>query len=295
MRFFVSMIGIAIMLFIGGCQAVEPAATTIDQVEGVHLNLLETEIALTFFSLTSGESTLIQNGMNGTVLINTGDVISKQELEDRLAMYHVERIDTILITNGNPEYIGNLPSIIQKYNVNKIIVPNVIRDKLVSAYHLDPQTVEGWDVGKQNDILPGILTEVFYVEEKDEDSQGAMVVSFVYENYRTLYMGIANEDVERKLTEKYPLKSAILKVADFGSEKGTSQVFLEEVDPQVAILFKKKSRMVSELVIERLQETWIDIYQTYRHGNVSIKCNGDDYEILTVRSDEEDLSGVTPK
>ncbi|WNF38064.1 MBL fold metallo-hydrolase [Bacillaceae bacterium IKA-2] len=256
----------------------------------VDLNLEEQDLAYTFFELSNGESTLIQSGKGQTILIDTGSLESQEELEERLEMFHVDLIDTVIITNPTDEYTGNLQWIINNFQVKTIIVSEVIKEQLISFHHLNDKEVIGWKKGDKTELIPFLKTEVFYVEERNLDDKGALVTLFSYGKQKLLFMGIADAQVEKELVESYPLKSTILKVADFGSEKGTTQRFLEEVDPQVAILFKKIGTPVSELVIERLQETWIDIYQTNRLGTVSIKCHNDDYEILTVRSQEEEFS-----
>lgn len=256
----------------------------------VDLNLEEQDLAYTFFDLSNGEATLLQSGKGQNILIDTGSLESQEELEQRLKMYHVEFIDTLIITNQTEEYTGNLQWIINNFNVQKIIVPEVIKQQLITFHHLQDKEVIGWKKGDKTELLPFLKTEVIYVEENDLENKGALVIVFSYGKQTLLFMGIADKQVEKQLIENYALKSTILKVAEFGSEKGTTQPFLEEVDPQVAILFKKNGVPVSELVLERLQETWIDIYQTYRLGTVSIKCHNDDYEILTVRPHEEELS-----
>lgn len=256
----------------------------------VDLNLEESDLAYTFFDLSNGEATLLQSGKGQNILIDTGSLESQEELEQRLNMYHVDLIDTVIITNQTEEYTGNLQWVINNFNVNKIIVPEVIKEQLISFFYLHDKDVIGWKKGDQVELLPFLKTEVIYVEERNIENHGALVIMFSYGKQSLLFMGIADKEVEKQLVENYELKSTILKVADFGSEKGTTQTFLEEVDPQVAILFKKSGTAVSELVLERLQETWIDIYQTYRLGTVSIKCHNDDYEIFTVRPEEKDFS-----
>ncbi len=256
----------------------------------VDLNLQEQDLAYTFFDLPNGEATLLQSGKGQNILIGTGSLESQEELEERLKMYHVEFIDTVIITNATEEYTGNLQWIINNYNVETIIVPEVIKDQITSFHHLYDMKVKGWKKGDKTELIPFLKTEVIYVEERDIDEKGALVLLFSYGKQTLLYMGIADYEVEKELINSYALKSTILKVADFGSEKGTTQPFLDEVDPQVAILFKKNGTPVSEIVLERLQETWIDIYQTNRLGTVSIKCHNDDYEILTVRPHEQDYS-----
>lgn len=254
----------------------------------VDLNLEEKDLAYTFFDLSNGEATLLQSGKGQNILIDTGSMESQEQLEERLDMYHINVIDTIIITNRNDEFTGNLEWVVNNYHVNTIIVPDVIKEEMVSFYHLYDKEVIGWKKGDKKELIPFLNIEVIYVEERDIYDKGALVIKFSYGKQTMLYMGIADKQVENELVANYSLKSTILKVADFGSEKGTTQSFLDEVDPQVAILFKKRDKVVSELVLERLQETWIDIYQTHRLGTVSIKCHNDDYEILTVRPEEKD-------
>ncbi|RXJ03983.1 hypothetical protein DS745_00910 [Anaerobacillus alkaliphilus] len=256
----------------------------------VDLNLEEQDLAYTFFDLSNGEATLLQSGKGQNILIDTGSLESQEELEQRLKMYDVEFIDTIIITNQTEEYTGNLQWLIDNFNVKTVIVPAILKNQMVSFYFLHDKEVIGWKKGDSTELIPFLKSEVIYVEEREGVDQGALAILFSYGKQTLLFMGIADKQVEKQLVEEYSLKSTILKVADFGSAKGTTQRFLDEVDPQVAILFKKKDFPVSELVLERLQETWIDIYQTYRLGTVSIKCHNDDYEILTVRPEEEEFS-----
>lgn len=253
----------------------------------VDLNLESEDLAFTFFDLANGEATLLQSGKGQNILIDTGSIESQEELESRLNMYHVEMIDTVILTNQAEEYTGNLQWVINQYNVETIIVPEIMKENIVDIYYLHDKEVIGWKKGEKSELLPFLKTEVIYVEERDIEDMGAFVILFSYGKQTLLYMGIADRQVEKELIETYSLKSTMLKVADFGSDRGTTQRFLDEVDPQVAILFRKNGSTVSEIVLERLQETWIDIYQTHRLGTVSIKCHNDDYEIITVQPEEK--------
>ncbi|WP_096200903.1 ComEC/Rec2 family competence protein [Bacillus sp. FJAT-45350] len=276
------------MLIMFGC-AYEPVAKNVGDVDKVEvdLNLTDEEVAFTYFDITNGEATLIQSGKGGAILIGTGEKSSEQELARRLDIYDVQEIDALVLVNNKQEYIGNVSWLLSNYSVNKIIVPKGLEEDLKSKFQVNGDIIEGWDVGVQRELLPNLVTEVYYAGEEGNSEQ-AFVISFTYGKQRTLYMGVANEAVERQLAEQYSLKSAILKVADFGSPFGTSQEFLKEVDPQIAILFHKMGVRPSETVLERLQETWIDIYQTSKNGSISIKCTSENYQILTVHTEEEE-------
>lgn len=204
-------------------------------------------------------------------------------------MYNVKKVNSIILTNFTDEYIGNLIRIIKEYNVEDLIIPNQLIENFHSLQDLYELNVIGWKQGEENHLTPQIMTEVLYVEESNPLLKGASVMLFTFEKHRLLYMGIADETVERSLMSDYSLKSTILKVAEFGDARGTSQPFLDEVDPHIAIVFKKNGQSVSDVVLERLQETWIEIYQTYRLGTVSIKCHTDDYEVVTVKPPVEEF------
>ncbi len=270
-------------MFVISCGSV---TTSGDKIE-VDLNLTEEELAYTYFDLQNGEATLIQSGKGGNVLIGTGEKSSEKQLARRLEMFQVKAIDSLILINNQPEYIGNVDWVLKNYPVHKVIVPEHIEEEMKSRFALSEQNMEGWSVDVKKELLPGLTTEVLYAGDIDY-LEKAFILSFQYGKQKTLYMGLANEEIENQLTQKYPLKSAILKVADFGSPMGTSQPFLEEVDPQVAILFNKSGILPSETVLERLQETWIDIYQTSKNGTISIKFSDNDYQILTVHADDQE-------
>ncbi|WP_209122626.1 ComEC/Rec2 family competence protein [Alkalihalobacillus sp. BA299] len=274
------------MFLLTGCQIVSVVNTT-DQLE-VEFSLEKDEIAFTYFDLPSGEATLIQSGQGGTVLINTGHPSSQVELAKKLHMYHVDDIDSLIITNHSEEYSGNIQWLADHYQISSIIVPQAVKGALEDNLIRGKEKLTGWKEGEIHEILPGLKTEVLFTGGSN-DYEAGLVLLFSYGEHRTLYMGIANAEVEELLTSKYDLKSTILKVGDFGSSYGTSQQFLEKVDPQVAILFTLKGKRPSEYVLERLQETWIDVYQTNKMGAVSIKCTPENYEIWTVRASKQDF------
>ncbi|WP_216829216.1 ComEC/Rec2 family competence protein [Alkalihalobacterium elongatum] len=269
-----------------GCNAVSVVNITNDLE--VEFSLEDDEIAITYFDLSNGEATLIQSGRGETVLINAGDSSSQIELARKLHMYHVKDIDSLIVTNFGEEYSGNVEWLADNYKISSIIIPKSSKDNIKGKLNQGEDKLVEWREGEKHEILPNLIAEVLYTGESDE-LDPCFVLSFSYGEHKTLYMGVADQDIEEYLASKYNLKSSILKVGDFGSSHGTSESFLKEVDPQVAILFSLEGKRPSEYVIERLQETWIDVYQTKKIGAVSIKCNLKNYEIWTVHASGQDF------
>lgn len=274
------------MFLLAGCQVVSVVNVT-NELE-VEFSLGDDEIAFTYFDLPSGEATLIQSGQGGTVLINTGDSSSQIELAKKLHMYHVKTIDSLIVTNHGKAYSGNIEWLVDHYQISSIIVPNASKGTIEAQLQKNNGKIVGWKEGEKHEVLPNLKTEVLFTGENDAVDP-CLVLSFTYGEHRTLYMGLADSKIEEILASQFDLKSTILKVGHFGSSNGTSQEFLEEVDPQVAILFSLEGKRPSEYVLERLQETWIDVYQTKKIGAVSIKCTLDNYEIWTVRASGQEF------
>lgn len=267
------------------CFCVFIGTKAIASVEKVDLNLLHNEIAVTFLELSNGEATLIQSNDGKNVLINTGGKGTEEELLDRLEMYNVLTIDTLIITNNSSEYIGNLGWLIDSYVVKQIVLSKELQEVLTTDKYM--QDIVIWEKGEKYEVIPGMTTEVLYSNRNDEGIS-SMILLFVYGNNHFLYMGIADNEIEKTLLhDRDKVKAEIIKLPNF-AVGGTSQLFLEAVDPQVAIIFHKENSLPSQEVMERLNETWIDVYQTVQMGNVTIKCDVEKYEVITVPVDLEE-------
>jgi competence protein ComEC len=247
-------------------------------VENIDLNLRLDEMAISFFDLSNGEASLIQNSKGDTILINTGAETSLEELQALLEMNDVIKINKLIVTNHEPEYDGNVKWLLSHYVVEELI--SAI--STIPSYHqfVNAKTMTtGWQSGELYELFPGFIVKVLHHHEN-----GSLSLSFSYGHNRVLYMGIAEEEIEMKLIQKHPMKSEILKVGEFAAQGGTSQAFLEKVDPQMAVIFRKNKALPSSDVIERLNETWIDTYQTKQFGTIIIRCTTEDYEVITIPS-----------
>lgn len=246
-------------------------------VAKVNLKLSNNEIAITFLALSNGEATLIQHAEAGNVLINTGGPGTKDELKQLFNMYNITDLRSIVITNDRPEYKHNLEWIAKNYKVDEVFVGNKAPSYVEK---LDVPKITFINKGDHLELLPHLMIHILHVQRPHYEID----MSLKYGDNRVLYMTTANSTIEKAIAKK-ELKDVnvnILKVADFASNIGTSQLLLDSIDPQVAIIFKKKGTLPSKDVLERLNDMWTDIYQTNRYGNVSIKFSPSQYDIITI-------------
>lgn len=260
------------------------AETSIDRVD---LNLMDNEIAFTFFDLSDGEAVLIQNGTQD-VLINTGSEESRQELFERLEVFKVHDIEKLILTNSGGSYTENTKEIIEKYDVQKLISSKAIFERLEEQINLPEKKIQRWKTGKQKDVIPGMETNVLYVTSGEKSEEAALVVRFQYGHEKVLYMGLADPEIEKKLSGNPIIDCQVLKVGDFGANEGTISRFLEKVDPQVAILFREKGTVANSKMLSRLDTVWVDVYRTYQTGTITIKFDPNSYNVFTIPIEEKE-------
>jgi len=81
-------------------------------------------VRITFFELGFGGGTLIEFPSGKTFLIDAGgSFIRTQDIPFALAKYHIEKIDSLIITNPRPENTLAIPGILKGYKVKNICSP----------------------------------------------------------------------------------------------------------------------------------------------------------------------------
>ncbi|QOR65238.1 hypothetical protein IM538_15590 [Cytobacillus suaedae] len=248
------------------------------EIEKVDLKLSNKELAITFLNLSSGEATLIQHGNGENVLINTGGPETQAELENLLKMYNVSLVKSIIITKEDPEYQSNLEWLTKRYPTSKV----VIGEQFSTPAFLSKERIIKLKKDDSHAIVPLLKAKVVH-EGLSTDGLQSYDLFLEMGRHYLLYMSTANINTELSLLTNEELsKVNILKIPNFAQNDGSSQDFIEHIDPQVAIIFTKKNLNPSPDVMERLKETWIDTYMTKQFGNITIKANRNEYEVITI-------------
>ena len=137
--------------------------------------------------------------------------------------------------------------------------------------------------GKRINIEKDIYIDVLWPStEKIEENilnNNALVFKIVYKNFSMLFTGDIEKVAEEKILKEINpaiLKSDILKVAHHGSKTSTTQEFLDNVEPKIALIGVGKDNNFghpSGEVIERLKNKDIKIYRTDEKGEIVLEVN----------------------
>ncbi|ARK30344.1 ComEC/Rec2 family competence protein [Halalkalibacter krulwichiae] len=270
---------LALLLLVVGFDIRITTNETDEEVQ-LDLQLEEQDIGVVFLDITDGEATYVEFPNNESMLIGTGSKASSDELLFRLRKLNVDQIETVILPRFEEEYSGNVQLIINEFQTEEIIVPEEGLEQAINQYQKLGIDIKGFEADQKYDFNE----QVSFQTMPSQPSLMPMLsfIMSIHEKHHIFFSSEANEQLERNWIENGLTRVSLLKVAEFGANEGTSQRFLNEIDPEVAILFSKQNSEVSGQLLERLQETWIDTYALKQNGSVIMKINDFDYEIVTV-------------
>ena len=248
-------------------------------IQSVDLHLRRHEVAITFLDLSVGEAILLQQANGGSVLINTGSSISEDELINRLQMFKVKEISKVWLTNPDEAYAGNITALLRYFDVGEVLTTNQLEKTLIT--HIPSQVVQTHVEDKQKiELMEDIKVEIINISKA-----GSVTFMLSLGSQDLLMMGETDVKLEESIASSGRTVE-VLKVANFGAGNGTSAEFLSSIDPQMAVIFRHKNIDVSETVLERLSESWTDVYYPYRIGSVTLRVQNDRYDVITLPTKE---------
>ncbi|WP_100372736.1 ComEC/Rec2 family competence protein [Bacillus sp. FJAT-45037] len=239
------------------------------------------EVAALFLDLPEGEATLLHTPDDFNVLIGSGSESSFDDLILRLECLNIKNIDQFILPNLDQTYIGSAEKIIDQFKVSQLIVPTEGLNWTKETFSDAPVEIISWLVGNTYGVHPDLR---FSIYESGNSIVSALNMDVEFgQSMRIFFANEASEKLEERWMEHDLQTVNVLKVAEYGKGQGTGEAFLEALDPEVAIIYNLQDHRVSQGVLERLQETWIDTYETKQHGTILIKAEKTDYKLMTIR------------
>jgi competence protein ComEC len=236
----------------------------------------------------------------GTYLIDTGGILSfNQEnwkeksnpysiAEDTLIPFLKSKgkrtLDKLILTHGDADHAGEVTKLLDEIRVIELIVPyGFLRGEFEQAI-IDKAKSKGTEVSvlKSGDAVSdsffklNILSPIALSESENDDS---LVIFAKIGGLNWLFTGDLEHEGEKRILEKYKgLKTDVLKVGHHGSKGSTSDSFLKQLQPRIALISAGENNRYHHPhneVIGLLQKYGMEILQTKDHGSITFKFSGD--------------------
>lgn len=233
-----------------------------------------------FIEAPNGKQMLIDGGPDGKILQRLSEVMP---FGDR-------SIDIVLATHPDMDHIGGLSFVLSSYKIDIVIENGIVSDTRVYQ-DFQKEILKN----KANKIIvhqgmriildkdENIYFDILFPDRdisKLDSNDGSIVGKLIYGEKSFMLTGDATIYTENRISwneNDEILHSQVLKLGHHGSKTSSSILWLEDVDPEIAIISVSKNNRYkhpSKEVLDRLDFLNIPYLTTYEEGNIIFKTDG---------------------
>lgn len=244
-------------------------------------------LEVSFLDVGQGDAIYIRTPDNKELLIDGGrDGTVLRALAQRRHFFD-RTIDVIVATHPDVDHVGGLIDVLQRYQVEVVFLTEKENDTLAADAFTNAVENEGAviiypDAGQRFQLGASTTLTIFSPrgDERNWESNNASIVMKVsYGDTDILLTGDASTGIEEFLVATYGqlLESEILKLGHHGSQTSTSELFLDTVKPEVAIVsagVDNRYNHPHQTVMERVFSRNITTFHTGVDGTVTFYSDG---------------------
>lgn len=243
-----------------------------------------------FLDVGEADANIIELPNGQVMIIDAGEKKDSETITNYIDNLNIDYIDYVVATHPHADHIGSLADIITKYSIGSIYMPKISTtsktyENLLTTIDEDNLTIntgkKGVVILDEDNLKIEILSPT--MDKYSNLNNYSLVIKITYMNTTFLYMGDAEEEVEKQLED---IEADVLKVGHHGSDTSSSVEFLAKVKPQYAVISVGDSNQYdhpSSTIISRLEKYTKNIYQTSKNGNIIITSDGINIEVQTER------------
>lgn len=270
------------------------------------INLEGNLLKVNYIDVGQGDSIFIELPNQQTMLIDAGERNQDKKVISYIDNLGYSKIDYVVGTHPHTDHIGGLESIIKKYDIGKIYMPkkssnsktfvsllNAIKDK-----NLKINTAKsGVDIINEDNLDVSLIAPT---KEYNDSNNSSAVVKITYINRCFLFMGDAEIESERSITDN--IECDVVKIGHHGSDTSSSDTFVKKTKARYAVISVGKNNIYKhpyESTIKKWESIGAEVLRTDELGDIVISTNGTDISInnklVNVKddiSDTEDKSNI---
>lgn len=236
-----------------------------------------------FLDVGQGDSAVVVTPSGATAVIDTGGLknydTGSRIVAPFLRSIGKDRVDVLLLSHGDFDHVGGVAGLAANIGIDMIIVPPDLAPEIVrEVLHFSrdcvvvhPQEGQQYSLGGE-----GLLSVVSMPEAGSSGNDACIVAVVDYAGHKLLFPGDISTDREAQLQQLGHVE--VLKVAHHGSRGSSSDEFLQQIHPSVAVISAGRGNSYGHPhpeTLQRLKEANATVLRTDQLGAVKIVFDDD--------------------
>ncbi|MDF2951382.1 MAG: hypothetical protein K0S18_965 [Anaerocolumna sp.] len=218
------------------------------------------------------------------MLVDAGENDEGNTVVNYLKKQGVKFLEYVIGTHPHSDHIGGLDTVISNFEINKVILPDVVSTTKTFEEVLDALSENDLRITKPEVGMEYKLEDATFIilapnsSEYSDLNNYSIVIKIIYEETAFLLTGDAEKTSEDEMLENgLDLSADILKLGHHGSANSSTDTFLDRVGASSAIISvgrnNKYGHPMSETV-NRVLDRGINLYRTDEMGTIIVTTDG---------------------
>jgi competence protein ComEC len=257
-------------------------------------------ITIHVLDVGQGDAIAVRTPAGQWILIDGGPRIGRRDAGKQVVVpffrrEQVARLAVLIVSHGDADHLGGVPSIIEDLQPQMVLEPG---QALGSNLYLDflgevDASGAAWKAARAGDTISvdSVTLAILHPDNRWlEDGLGpnenSLVVHLRYGTFDALFTGDIGAPAESALVDGV-MRVELLKVGHHGSGGSSTGPWLDALRPIVAVISVGRGNGYGHPAPEamgRLGDRGIDVYRTDEGGTVTIRSDGNYFQIMQDRS-----------
>ena len=237
-----------------------------------------------------------------TVLIDGGNTGTSWDVLSYLQRHGIDELDLVVNTHPHGDHLGGIPTVLEHIPAEEIWCSTTSFN--TSLFNRFENAADGQDLNIYNPApgttyaSDGLTIKVLGPLESNDSytdlNDTSLVLMVKYGERKILFTGDMESYAEKQLVEAdIDLEADVLKVGHHGSYSSTSQLFLNEVDPEYGIICCGRNNEYGhphDSPMNRLDRADVTLFRTDLMGDIVLVTDGDELAFF-LESGNTNLTG----